>query len=62
MSYTYSVLPAPGAVKGCRGDAGSRRGTRRGQDGDEVEPVEIGSKDGLDILRHSTAHVMAQAV
>ncbi|HZG06623.1 MAG TPA: threonine--tRNA ligase [Streptomyces sp.] len=31
-------------------------------DGDEVEPVEIGSPDGLDILRHSTAHVMAQAV
>jgi threonyl-tRNA synthetase len=31
-------------------------------DGDEVEPVEITSKDGLDILRHSTAHVMAQAV
>ncbi|MFF2044846.1 threonine--tRNA ligase [Kitasatospora sp. NPDC058170] len=32
------------------------------RDGDEVEPVAIGSKDGLDILRHSTAHVMAQAV
>ncbi|MGW3045954.1 threonine--tRNA ligase [Kitasatospora sp. NPDC001159] len=32
------------------------------QDGDEVESVAIGSKDGLDILRHSTAHVMAQAV
>ncbi|WP_103501393.1 MULTISPECIES: threonine--tRNA ligase [unclassified Streptomyces] len=31
-------------------------------DGDEVEPVEIGSPDGLDILRHSAAHVMAQAV
>ncbi|MEV5380121.1 MULTISPECIES: threonine--tRNA ligase [Actinomycetes] len=31
-------------------------------DGEEVEPVEISSKDGLDILRHSTAHVMAQAV
>ncbi|WP_162465741.1 threonine--tRNA ligase [Streptomyces taklimakanensis] len=31
-------------------------------DGDEVEPVEISSPDGLDILRHSTAHVMAQAV
>ncbi|MGP3974724.1 threonine--tRNA ligase [Streptomyces sp. 8N114] len=31
-------------------------------DGDEVEPVEITSDDGLDILRHSTAHVMAQAV
>ncbi|MFF2658744.1 threonine--tRNA ligase [Kitasatospora sp. NPDC058032] len=32
------------------------------QDGDEVEPVGISSQDGLDILRHSTAHVMAQAV
>ncbi|MDH6139770.1 MULTISPECIES: threonine--tRNA ligase [Kitasatospora] len=32
------------------------------QDGDEVEPVEIASPDGLNILRHSTAHVMAQAV
>jgi threonyl-tRNA synthetase len=31
-------------------------------DGDEVEPVPIDSKDGRDILRHSTAHVMAQAV
>ncbi|MCC9305658.1 threonine--tRNA ligase [Kitasatospora sp. RB6PN24] len=32
------------------------------EDGDEVEPVEITSPDGLNILRHSTAHVMAQAV
>ncbi|MFE0379737.1 threonine--tRNA ligase [Streptomyces inhibens] len=31
-------------------------------DGDAVEPVEITSEDGLNILRHSTAHVMAQAV
>ncbi|MGA5219083.1 threonine--tRNA ligase [Streptomyces cinereoruber] len=31
-------------------------------DGDVVEGVEISSPDGLDILRHSTAHVMAQAV
>ncbi len=31
-------------------------------DGDTVEPVAIDSPDGLDILRHSTAHVMAQAV
>jgi threonyl-tRNA synthetase len=31
-------------------------------DGDEVEPVLISSEDGLNILRHSTAHVMAQAV
>jgi len=31
-------------------------------DGDRVEPVEIGSDDGRAILRHSTAHVLAQAV
>lgn len=29
---------------------------------DEVEPVTIDSEDGLAILRHSTAHVLAQAV
>lgn len=32
------------------------------QSGDEVEGVPISSPDGLDILRHSTAHVLAQAV
>ena len=31
-------------------------------DGDEVEPVRADSADGRAILRHSTAHVMAQAV
>jgi threonyl-tRNA synthetase len=31
-------------------------------EGDQVEGVAIDSKDGRDILRHSTAHVMAQAV
>ncbi|MFF0752311.1 threonine--tRNA ligase [Streptomyces sp. NPDC004267] len=31
-------------------------------EGDAVEGVEISSEDGLNILRHSTAHVMAQAV
>ncbi|NGO68038.1 threonine--tRNA ligase [Streptomyces boncukensis] len=31
-------------------------------DGEVVEPVDIRSDDGLDILRHSAAHVMAQAV
>ncbi|MFD8997122.1 threonine--tRNA ligase [Streptomyces abikoensis] len=31
-------------------------------DGEEIEPVEVSSEDGLNILRHSTAHVMAQAV
>ncbi|MGV2903497.1 threonine--tRNA ligase [Microbacterium sp. AGC62] len=31
-------------------------------DTDEVEPVTIDSADGLNILRHSAAHVLAQAV
>ena len=32
------------------------------QDGDEVEPVDIESDEGLFVMRHSAAHVMAQAV
>jgi threonyl-tRNA synthetase len=31
-------------------------------EGDEVEGISISSPDGLAVLRHSTAHVMAQAV
>ena len=31
-------------------------------DGSSVEPVPMDSPDGLDVLRHSAAHVMAQAV
>ena len=31
-------------------------------DGDTVDPVQIGSPDGRSILRHSSAHVLAQAV
>lgn len=30
--------------------------------GDVIEPVEISSADGLNVLRHSTAHLMAQAI
>lgn len=31
-------------------------------DGDVVEPVSVHEEDGLNVLRHSAAHVMAQAV
>ena len=31
-------------------------------DGDVVEPVTVDSEDGLNVLRHSAAHVLAQAV
>jgi threonyl-tRNA synthetase len=32
------------------------------RDGDDIEPVRADSSDGLAVLRHSTAHVLAQAV
>ncbi|MFM1758391.1 MAG: hypothetical protein RL193_968 [Actinomycetota bacterium] len=32
------------------------------KNGDDIEGVSISSPDGLNVLRHSTAHVMAQAV
>ena len=32
------------------------------QEGDQVEGISISSPEGLSVLRHSTAHVMAQAV
>jgi len=31
-------------------------------EGDQIESITIGSPDGLNVLRHSTAHVLAQAV
>ncbi len=31
-------------------------------DGDQIESISINSPDGLSVLRHSTAHVLAQAV
>jgi threonyl-tRNA synthetase len=36
--------------------------TRELAEGDHIEPVLIGTPDGRSILRHSTAHVLAQAV
>ena len=50
-----SSRPASGGERAATWPTSSR-------DGDEVEGVAIDSADGRDILRHSTAHVMAQAV
>jgi threonyl-tRNA synthetase len=51
----------PGVIAARVGDA-LRDLAHELEDGDEVEGVEIDSADGRAILRHSTAHVMAQAV
>ena len=52
----------PGAVVVARVGGELRDLTHVLADGDVVEPVTLGSPDGLAVLRHSTAHVLAQAV
>ncbi|HEX6921070.1 MAG TPA: threonine--tRNA ligase [Actinomycetes bacterium] len=56
------VLPEDKAVIAARVSGELRDLAHPVQDGDVVEPVLIDSPDGRAILRHSTAHVMAQAV
>ncbi len=57
-----NAIVKPDAVIAARVSGELRDLTRELSDGDAVEAVEIGSPDGLAILRHSAAHVMAQAV
>ena len=54
--------PSPSTVIAARVNGALRDLAAPLAEGDQVEPVEIGSEDGRAILRHSTAHVMAQAV
>jgi threonyl-tRNA synthetase len=57
------VLDADGrTVIAARVDGELRDLAYRVREGETVEPVEIGSADGRAIMRHSAAHVMAQAV
>jgi threonyl-tRNA synthetase len=56
------VTPAAGPVIAARVNGELRDLATPLADGDQVEPVELASPDGRAILRHSTAHVLAQAV
>ena len=56
------LLADSGAIAARVGGATLVDLTREVLDGDRVEPVTLGSADGLAIMRHSTAHVLAQAV
>ncbi|HEY2443152.1 MAG TPA: threonine--tRNA ligase [Streptosporangiaceae bacterium] len=57
------ALDSPGgAVIAARVNGDLRDLARPLADGDVVEPVQTASPDGRAILRHSTAHVLAQAV
>src|SRR5499427_1942249 len=62
MPNGSSPAPSPSTVIAARVNGALRDLAAPLADGDQVEPVEIGSEDGRAILRHSTAHVMAQAV
>src|SRR6478672_12402219 len=53
--------PEPGVIA-ARVNGELRDLAHQVSDGDVVEPVDIASDDGRYILRHSAAHVMAQAV
>ncbi|GAA0809616.1 threonine--tRNA ligase [Spirilliplanes yamanashiensis] len=58
-------LPAagPNAIVVVRDDAGRLRDLDWAPEADtEVTPVSLSEPDGLNVLRHSTAHVLAQAV
>jgi threonyl-tRNA synthetase len=55
-------LTAAGTTIAARVNGELRDLAYRVADGDVVEPVDIDGDDGRYILRHSTAHVMAQAV
>ncbi len=57
-----NAAPGAGAVIAARVSGVLRDLAYQLADGDAVEPVELGSEAGLAIMRHSAAHVMAQAV
>ena len=56
------MKPGPSAIVVCRINGALRDLWSDLADGDVVETVSIGSEDGLNVLRHSTAHVLAQSV
>jgi threonyl-tRNA synthetase len=61
-ALSAASLDAAGGTVAARVNGELRDLAYRVADGDVVEPVDIESADGRYILRHSTAHVMAQAV
>ena len=60
--YPDRMKPGPSAIVVCRINGALRDLWSDLADGDVVETVSIDSEDGLNVLRHSTAHVLAQSV
>jgi threonyl-tRNA synthetase len=60
--YPDQVKPGPNAIVVCRINGNLRDLWSDVVDGDAVETITIDSQEGLNVLRHSTAHVLAQSV
>ena len=60
--YPDRVKPGPQAIVVCKINGVLRDLWSDLNDGDVIESVDINSDEGLMVLRHSTAHVLAQAV
>ena len=62
QKYPERVKPGPQAIVVCRINGALRDLWTDLADGDVIESISIDSEEGLIVLRHSTAHVLAQAV
>jgi threonyl-tRNA synthetase len=60
--YPDRIKPGQNAIIACKINGELRDLWSDVSEGDKVETISIDSADGLSILRHSTAHVLAQAV
>lgn len=60
--YPDRMKPGPDAIVICRINGELKDLWSDLQEGDVVESISIDSPDGLNVLRHSCAHVLAQAV
>ena len=60
--YPERMKPGPEAIVVCRINGELRDLWSDLASGDTVESISINSPDGLNVLRHSTAHVLAQSV
>ena len=60
--YPDRMKPGPDAIVVCRINGELRDLWSDLSNGDVIESISIDSPDGLNVLRHSTAHVLAQSV
>ncbi|MFM8855027.1 MAG: threonine--tRNA ligase [Actinomycetota bacterium] len=61
-AYPDAMKPGPNAIVVCRVNGVLKDLWSELSEGDVVETIKIDSADGLNVLRHSTAHVLAQSV